>query len=241
VIDLHSHVLPGLDDGPDTLDESIQVLTEVAAEGVSAIAATPHVGARYPTTAEEMEHELTRTAAAAEERGIAVRLLSGGEVELEWLSRLSHDELRRFSLGGGGRYLLVELPWSGWPPDAFTLLERVSEAGLRPVIAHPERHTEIQERPGHLEALVGAGALLQVTASSLEGLHGRRAQKAARALLDFGMVHLIASDRHGRGIRRATMRQARRRLGDRRLADWLTVEVPAAVVAGEDLPARPPG
>jgi protein-tyrosine phosphatase len=241
VIDLHAHVLPGLDDGPRTLGESLDVLAEVAADGVSAIAATPHVGARYPTTAAQMEHELRRTGAALEERGIPVGLLPGGEVELEWLATLSDDELHRFSLGGGGRYLLVEFPWNGWPPDALTLLARLSEAGLQPVIAHPERHTEVQERPGHLEALVAGGALLQVTSSSLVGLHGRRAQRTARDLLGFGMVHLVASDRHGAGIRRATMRQARRRLGDGPLADWLTVDVPAAVVAGEDLPAKPPG
>jgi protein-tyrosine phosphatase len=237
MIDLHAHVLPGIDDGPADLEESLAVLAEVVAEGVTAIAATPHVGARYPTQADEMERELARTAAALAERQLPLRLLPGGEVELEWLPRLDDSDLRRFSLGGSGRYLLVELPWDGWPADALGLLARVSDAGLRPVIAHPERHAEIQEQPGRLQALVAGGVLLQVTASSLEGLHGRRAKQTANDLLRYGMVQLVASDRHGRGIRRATMQQAHRALGGGPLADRLTVEVPAAIVAGDDVPA----
>lgn len=239
MIDLHAHVLPAVDDGPATLDESLEVLAHVVAEGVTAIAATPHVGARYPTTAADMEDRVRTTAAALVEHGIELELLPGGEVELQWLPHLGDDELRRFSLGGSGRYLLVELPWDAWPPDALALLARVSDAGLRPVIAHPERHGEVQERPGRLEALVASGVLLQVTASSLEGLHGRRARQAALELLRFGMVHLVASDRHGAGMRRATMLQARRALGDGPLADWLTIDVPAAIVAGEELPPAP--
>jgi protein-tyrosine phosphatase len=239
MIDLHSHVLPGVDDGPTTLEESLDVLERVNAEGVTAIAATPHVGARYPTAAETMERGVSRTSAALADRGIPLRLLSGGEVELDWLPRLADQDLHRFSLAGSGRYLLVELPWDGWAPDMVALLARVSELGMQPVIAHPERHAEVQERPGRLEALVAGGALLQVTASSLEGLHGRKARKTAEQLLRFGFVHLVASDRHGTQMRRATLEQARRRLGNGSLADWLTIDVPAAVVAGADLPPRP--
>jgi protein-tyrosine phosphatase len=238
MIDLHSHVLPGVDDGPKSLEESLDVLKRAAKE-VTAIAATPHVGARYPTTAALMERELDRTASALSAGGSRLRLLPGGEVELGWLGGLSDDELHRFSLAGSGRYLLVELPWDGWARDTPELLGRVSELGLRPVIAHPERHLEVQERPGRVEALVAGGALLQVTASSLVGLHGRKAEATARQLIEFGLAHMVASDRHGTGLRRATMKQARRKLGKNRLTDWLTTDVPAAVVAGADLPPRP--
>lgn len=240
MIDLHSHVLAGIDDGPKSLEESLAVLA-AAAEEVSAIAATPHVGARYPTTAAVMERELERTADALSAGGSPLRLLSGGEIELGWLGGLSDDELSRFSLAGSGRYLLVELPWDGWARDTPDLLGRVSGLGLRPVIAHPERHVEVQERPGRVEALVAGGALLQVTASSLVGLHGRKAEATARQLIGFGLAHMVASDRHGTGLRRATMKQARRKLGNSNLTDWLTTDVPAAIVAGADPPPRPGG
>jgi protein-tyrosine phosphatase len=240
MIDLHSHVLAGIDDGPKTLEESLEVLA-AAAEDVSAIAATPHVGARYPTTAALMERELERTAEALSARGSPLRLLPGGEIELAWLGGLSDDELLRFSLAGSGRYLLVELPWDGWARETPELLGRVSGLGLRPVIAHPERYVDVQERPGRAEALVTGGALLQVTASSLLGQHGRKSQATARQLIGFGLVHMVASDRHGTGLRRATMQQARRKLGNGLLTDWLTTDVPAAVVAGADVPPRPGG
>jgi protein-tyrosine phosphatase len=218
------------------MEESLEVLAAAAGEGVTAIAATPHVGARYPIAPAEMERAVAATAAAAEAAEIPLRVLQGGEVELAWLPQLSDDELRRFSLGGSGRYLLVELSWDGWLPDALELIDRVAGVGLRPVIAHPERHVEVQEQPGRLQALVGGGVLLQVTASSLEGLHGRRAQRTAQDLLRYGMVHLVASDRHGPRMRRATMEHAYRALGGGELAERLTVEVPAAIVAGDDLP-----
>jgi protein-tyrosine phosphatase len=239
VIDLHAHVLAGLDDGPADQAEAIEVLAAAAGEGVSVIAATPHVSERYPNSPAAIERELAWTVAAVEEQALPLTVVGAGEIELTWLPRLGDDDLQRLSFGGLGRYVLVELPWDEAFGDLTTSLERLAGLGLRAVIAHPERHTEVQERPGRLEALVTAGALLQLNASSLVGLHGRRAAKTATELLSFGLAHLVASDRHGGGIRRATMTEARRSLGGGALAEWLTTSVPEAVLRGGELPPRP--
>jgi protein-tyrosine phosphatase len=111
--------------------------------------------------------------------------------------------------------------------------------GFSVVLAHPERNYEVQERPQRLERLAESGVLMQLTAASLDGRLGPRAQKTARRLLDLELAHLIASDAHAPEIRRIGMTAATARLGDESLAHWLTDAMPAAIVAGAALPERP--
>lgn len=232
-------MLPGLDDGPATIEESVRVAAAAAAEGVTVLAATPHVSARYPTSPREMEDELRRLRAALAQRGIALELVPGGEVALDRLPALDAGDLRRLALAGNPGYLLVEFPYEGWPGDLPVTLSRLAEAGIRPVLAHPERNSEVQARPGRLEPLVGEGALVQITAASVDGRLGRPAQETARTLLDFGLAHMLASDAHGFAVRTFGLAAARRKLRDEALGRWLTDEVPAAIVSGSKLPARP--
>jgi protein-tyrosine phosphatase len=238
LIDLHAHVLPGIDDGPTDVEGAIELLEEAAAHGVKGFAATPHVSERYPTTADAMERGIARLTAHIEARSLPLRLLAGGEIAWDSVARIRPAELRRFSLGGRGRFLLVELPWDAAPDTAATL-RVLRELALRPVIAHPERYAYIQAAPASLDSLIEAGALAQVTISSLLGEHGRAAASTARSLLENGLVHLLASDVHGRGIRRAGLWEARAALADEPLVSWLTQDVPLAVVRGADLPPRP--
>lgn len=235
MIDLHSHILPGLDDGVRTVEDALELARAAAAEGVEAIAATPHVRADYPTTAAQMEQGVAELAAALERAGMALRVLPGGELDLEWLSQLEPDEVRRFTLGGSGRYVLLEFPYAGWPIALLPTIARLGAAGLTPLLAHPERNSSVQERPGRLAEAIGAGALAQVTSASVEGRLGRRAQAAARRLLELGLVDVIASDSHGAEVRSFGLRAAADSLGDPGLARYLTVEAPAAIVAGRPL------
>jgi protein-tyrosine phosphatase len=239
MIDLHTHVLPGIDDGPAELEGALDLASTAVERGVSAVAATPHVSGRYPTTVEAMRAGVAELSAALAERGIRLEVWPGGEVEAERLPSLDADELRGFSLAGRGRYLLVELPWEAMTPEATAALTELRSEGLVPVVAHPERYDYVQAAPARLEALAESGALFQVTVSSLLGHHGRSAERAARDLLDAGLVHLLASDVHGRGLRRAGLWEARAAVRDDALVEWLTHGVPAAVLAGEPLPSRP--
>jgi protein-tyrosine phosphatase len=239
MIDLHAHILPGLDDGVATVEEACELARRAAADGVTAIAATPHVREDYPTTPAQMEAAVRVLREAFRVAGIGVDLLPGGEIALESLALLDREDLLRFSLAQSGRYLLVEFPYVGWPLALETSLRKVQAAGLVPIIAHPERNREVQERPDRLAPLVAAGTLVQITAASLDGRLGRSARKAAQALLHDGAAHLLASDAHSAGVREAGLADAFAAVGDAALARYLTSDAPAAIVAGDVLPMRP--
>jgi len=239
VIDLHSHILPGLDDGAVDLADALEIARAAAADGITAIAATPHVREDYPTTADAMESGVRHLRAGLEREGIAIELLPGGEVSLERLDRLSHDELRRCGLGGKSNFLLIETPYWDFPPLFGEVVDQVRSFGMNPVIAHPERNPAIQADLGKVATLVDQGALIQVTAASLDGRLGSRTRASARKLVDAGLVHLVGSDAHTAGIREAGLSGACKVIGDEPLAQWLTESVPAAIVRNEPLPPRP--
>jgi protein-tyrosine phosphatase len=240
MLDLHSHILPGFDDGARTIEDSCRLARAASAEGIRAIAATPHVRADYPTTADAMEQavaELRRTLAW---QRIPVDVLQGGELDIDFLrTRLSTEEAARFALAGQGRHLLLEFPYGGWPLALEQTIFELRVAGLTPVLAHPERNKEVQGRPERLEQLVRAGALVQVTATSVDGRLGRSSRTAAMRLLDLGLVHILASDAHPPDLRPIGFAAAVDALGDPGLARYLTEDAPAAIAAGES-PTRPP-
>ena len=235
MIDLHSHVLPGLDDGAADLDEAVAICRAAAAGGIDVLAATPHVRDDYPTTPEQMEDAL---AALRDAAGDIVRLVPGGELDLAELDR-PREELARFALAGNPAYLLVETPYVGWPLDLADRLFRLRSTGVTPVLAHPERNREVQERPELLEPIVAGGTLVQLTAGSVDGRLGRRARAGATTLLDRGLAHLLASDAHSPEVRAIGMADAVEALDDAQLARWLTVDVPGAILDGGAVPPRP--
>jgi protein-tyrosine phosphatase len=239
VIDLHSHILPGLDDGARDLEEAMEIARSAVADGISVIAATPHVREDYPTTSRAMENGVAHLTAALDRAGIELVLLPGGELALEQFDRLSPDELRRFGLGGNPAYLLVETPYFEWPLSFGDVIFRLAAAGFTPVIAHPERNAVVQHDLEPVAWLVRAGALVQVTAASLDGRLGSRTRACARRLLDAELVHLLGSDAHSPGLREAGLSRAAAAVGDKALARWLTEDVPHAIIAAEPLPARP--
>jgi protein-tyrosine phosphatase len=235
VIDLHSHVLPGLDDGAADLDEALAICRAAAEDGIEVLAATPHVRDDYPTTAEQMEQALAAVRAAA---GDSVRLVGGGEIDLARLD-LPRAELARFALAGNPKYLLVETPYGGWPLDLPEKLFRLLAEGITPVLAHPERNGEVQQRPELLEPIVAGGTLVQLTAASIDGRMGRRARSCAATLLERNLAHLLASDAHAPSVRAIGMGAAVASIGDEALARWLTAEVPGAILENDPVPPRP--
>lgn len=239
MIDLHSHILPRVDDGPLTLGESLGIAVAAVADGIEILAATPHVRADYPTRPEAMEAGVEQLRSALAEAGIPLELRTGGEIALPMLDQLSEDALARFGLGGSPAYVLLEFPYGGWPATLAAVVLDLRSRGITPVIAHPERNAEVQADPERLRPIVLAGALVQLTSASLDGRFGKRARTAAYVLLDRWLAHLIASDAHTPDIRSIGMRAASAAVGDVELARWLTEDVPAAIIAGEPAPTRP--
>lgn len=239
MIDLHSHVLPAVDDGAENMGMSLALLRASADGGITHIAATPHVRADYPTSPETMEAGVAALNAAAHEAGIPIVVLTGGELDIEQMTSFDDGTLARFGLGGNAGALLVECPYVGWPAGLRILTSSLAARGFAVVLAHPERNPVVQASPVTLRPLVADGVLVQLTASSVDGRLGQGAKRASRALLDAGLAHMIASDAHSTTVRAAGLAAAAASLDDRALAQWLTEDVPAAVMHGAELPARP--
>ncbi len=232
MIDLHAHILPGYDDGVRSLEEARKLARSSAAEGVTAIAATPHVRADYPTTPERMLRGVERLRDDFATAGIPVDVLSGGEIDLARLWELDLDALRRFTLAASGRWLLVETPYRGWPPLLRRTLDMLRREGLALLLAHPERNGEVQANPSLLEPLVAEGLRVQITAASVDGRLGRDAQACAEALLELGLAHVLASDAHHPAERAGGLAAAAASIGDPELVRRLTRDAPGAIVAG---------
>jgi protein-tyrosine phosphatase len=239
MFDLHSHILPGVDDGPSTLEESLEIAKAAVADGIELVAATPHVRHDYPTPVATMEQLVAQLEAALLTESIPLELRTGGEIALEQLDVLSPEELRRFGLAGNPRFLLVEFPYYGWPLDLGNRIFELRRHGITAVIAHPERNAEVQEAPDRLRPLVEAGSLVQITAGSIDGKLGRSSQGAAAQLVDLELAHVLASDAHAPSVRSIGMSAAAQAIGDDALASWLARDVPAAIASDQPLPERP--
>lgn len=235
MIDLHSHVLPGIDDGARDVAGSVEILRAAQADGITRIAATPHVRADWPTSPDAMEAGVRELNALGED----VEVLPGGELDLDYAAALDDGTLRRFGLGGNPNLLLLEMPFVGWPLDLPDRIFGFVVRGFRIVLAHPERNAEVQERPELVAPLVDAGVVVQLTAAAVDGRLGRRAAKSARALVDAGHAHVLASDAHAPAVRAAGLAAAADALGDAALGRWMTDDVPASLLVNEPMPPRP--
>jgi protein-tyrosine phosphatase len=239
VIDLHCHILPGVDDGALDLADSLGMARQASRDGIAAVCATPHIRHDHGVAIGELADRVTRLGRAVAEAGLSVRVLPGGEVAEPRAAALSDADLRRVSLGGGGHWILLE-PRAGPLSDSLTTaIDALAARGFSCLVAHPERHltADLVDR---LRDCTRRGALVQVTAALLED------GPAARALLDLvarGVVHVVASDAHsshgGRPVKLSSAIDRMRSAGvpAARLR-WIAEEVPTAIVRGE--PVSPP-
>jgi protein-tyrosine phosphatase len=239
VIDLHSHILPGVDDGAQSIEDSIEIALAAVADGITVLAATPHVRDDFPTAPETMETLVGEVRRVLAREQIQLDVRKGGELALDYLGRIAEDDLGRYGLAGNPSYLLLEFPYYGWPLSLPQIVFRLRTLGITAVIAHPERNGEVQAEPERLRPLISAGALVQVTAASLDGRLGRMARATGLALVEQELAHLLASDAHSASVRAVGMRAAAEAVGDQDVARWLATDVPAAIVAGSPLPPRP--
>lgn len=244
MLDLHCHILPGVDDGPDAIEQSLALARAAAADGVHTIVATPHLRADHPTVVpSELAGRCAELGSRFAREGIPVRLVPGGEVDLVWAHEAEADDLRLVTYGQRGTDLLLETPYGPLPPTFERLVAALVAQGLRVLLAHPERNPTFQRHPDRLEALVGDAVLVQLTAASLVQDPARsRSSRLARVLLDIGCAHVIASDAHGVGtfgrVALSEAVEAATWLAPAR-SRWMVTDAPAAVLAGERLPPSP--
>ena len=244
MIDLHSHVLPALDDGTKSHAEAVELAARAAADGVRTIAATPHLRADHPNVRPaELARAVDELRASLREAEVDIEIAVGGEVDILWARRASRDELVLASYGQQGSDLLVETPYSFLSPVFERLLEDVRELGFRVLLAHPERNPSFQADPERLAALVRSGVLVQVGADVLAAAPRRsRSRRLALWLMERGLAHVIASDAHGPHVARGpelspAVAAAERVAGPRGV--WMVTDAPAAILSGEPLPAAP--
>lgn len=243
MIDLHCHLLPGVDDGPATTAEAVALARGMAQAGVRTAVATPHVSADHPNGPERIAVAAAALATALAREGVDLDVRVGAEIELGCLARLDDGALAALGLGGGPA-LLVECPYGPLPPGLDEVLRDLRERGHQPVLAHPERSPGFQRDPKRLAAAVRAGALCSITAGSLAGRFGRTVRASALGMLREGLVHDVASDAHDLrrrppGLREEIAAAEDRLPGVAALTEWLTEIAPAAILAGAPPPSRP--
>jgi protein-tyrosine phosphatase len=243
VIDIHCHVLPGLDDGPASMHDALALAEAAAASGTTVLVATPHIDHTWRVRPERIPERAAALQHALSERGVQLEIRTGAEIAPTRLPDLSLEQLSRLRLGDGP-YLLLECPLSSTAGDFDALLLRIRERGELIVLAHPERSPLFQREPARLAALVRAGLLCAITAGAIEGAFGQTVRGFSIELLREQLVHAISSDAHDVSMRPPGIGQALASVnaelpGIERCNEWLTVLAPRAILAGEPLPPRP--
>jgi len=233
VIDIHCHLLPGIDDGPATLADALALARALVEDGVTHVVATPHV---YPGLYNNLRSSIGPVAKffAAELRqaGLPLHLSWAGELRLtpEVLDLMQQDELPSLGTHNGLRTVLLEMPDGQVPMGAERFVSQLLQHKYLPIIVHPERNKGVMDNIDRLRPLVEMGCPVQVTAASLVGGFGSRAQDTALDLLDEGWVSVVATDAHNLGGRRPRLSEARTWLEQNlgaETAHELTVAMPA--------------
>ncbi|PEJ59493.1 tyrosine protein phosphatase [Bacillus sp. AFS002410] len=209
MIDLHCHILPGLDDGPKTMEESIGMARAAVANGIHTIIASPHhQNGRYNTDRKTILEKIEQLNHVLQENEIHLTILPGQEIRL--YGELIQDfELNQIvSINDGMRYALCELPSSHIPRFANRLFYEMQANRITPILVHPERNKVLINEPDILYDFVQKGILTQITASSLTGKFGKKIQKFSFKCIESNLAHTVASDAHNTGSRSFQLSEA---------------------------------
>ena len=239
VIDIHSHILPGVDDGAASDEEALEMLRLAELDGIDRIVATPHVPPKPGTTLapEQILERVDALNTLVTQNGIPIEVLAGSEIRFEpdIVDALQRGEMLTLN---GSPYVLVELPLFGdWPVHLRSTIFDLQMAGYLPILAHVERYPAVQRDPKLLDDLIGTGVLMQVNADSIGGGDGDRSRATARRLLTARMVHLVASDAHSPRTRVPRIASAYARateLVDAAYVEWMK-HASDAVINGEPI------
>jgi len=242
MIDLHCHILPGIDDGAPDLETSLDMAAALIDDGVEAVVCTPHIlpglyhntGPQIRTATEDLRFALARS-------GLRLNLFSGADahISVDFVSKLRNGEILTLA---DSRYVLLELPMHVRPEPLYKIVFEMIVAGYVPILSHPERLAWIEAQYGLIEDLVRAGVWLQLTSGSLLGKFGRSAKYWAERLLDEGIAHLLATDAHDTSRRAPDLKRGRdaaaARVGEHE-ANNLVITRPRGILANvspSDLP-----
>jgi protein-tyrosine phosphatase len=243
VIDLHCHILPGLDDGPANLDFSLAMARAAVEAGTQLIVATPHIRADFNVDPAEIEPRVDLFNDRLQRDRLPLRVLPGAEIGWAGATDLDDTQLARLSLGSGGRVLL-ESPYGKKPVDVEGILAKLKERGFQAVLAHPERCPLFQRDPERLRRIVAGGTLCSITSGSMLGQFGQTVRTFTIRMLRDGLVHDVASDAHDHLHRPpglvAGFADVKDEIpGIERHAPWYTVTSPVAILAGNPIPKAP--
>ncbi len=236
MIDLHTHILPGLDDGAKDIEQSLAMAQIAADDGITMLAATPHViSGEIDNRKEDILQKVKELNDLLDSVGIPLQILPGAEYRLEpdLPQRLAAGEL--LTINDTGQYLLVELPATMVPDYTGRILYDLQLQGITPIIAHPERNGGFEQDPELLQDLISRGILAQITSASITGQFGKSVKKTALKILQEGSAHLIASDAHSSHGRSPVLSGAFLELENRWGTDYartLTAETPRLIIAG---------
>jgi len=209
MLDFHSHILPGLDDGAPDMDTALEMARIAVADGITEMVATPHyIEGSMENGIETTLSKVEEFQRALDEQSIPLKVFPGAEIYLspETSKLLVGGEL--MTVNNKGKYLLVELPMQNVPDYVENILFELKVSGVTPIIAHPERNLELASNPNLILELVLKGYLLQINSGSVKGLYGKQVRKTAQLLIRNGLVHLVGSDAHSMGERSPKVREA---------------------------------
>jgi|SRR5690625_1108747 len=208
LIDIHSHILPGVDDGPEVEEESIAMAQAAVEEGITTIVASPHHKNRsYENYKDEIITNVTVLNDLLEAQKIPLHVAVGQEVRIygEIVEDYNKGEIQTVN---DSKYILIEFPYDSVPHYTEQLFYDIQVEGLRPIIVHPERNRELLENHQRMYELVRNGAITQITAGSLVGKFGKQMEQFAHQLIQANLTHLIASDAHNTTTRGFCLQEA---------------------------------
>lgn len=239
MVDIHCHILPGLDDGPKQLADSLAMAKMAIADGITHVVATPHSNDTYVFKPDLIREHCEELRAAA---GEELKLATGCDFHMNFENmQVLRREPARFTINQKN-YLLVEFADFAVPPAMDGILKEMLVSGITPIITHPERNPVLRSRSQRVLEWVGHGCFVQVTAGSLLGRFGPLAKGAAERWLDHDFIHFFASDAHNVTSRPLLLREAYETVSKRKgqkVADALFRENPLAAFEGRPLPHTP--
>lgn len=236
MIDIHTHILPGLDDGAQNWEDTLNMARAAVAEGISTLIATPHhANGRYDNRAHDITEHVCRVNERLIAAGVPVSIRPGQEI------RVHNDLLEAWYRGellplGDSKYVLIEMPSSRIPKEMDELIHEFHVMNLKPIIAHPERNAEIAKHPERLAELVEAGAFAQITSHSLLGGFGKQIQQFAWSLCRSGLIHVVSSDVHHIERRGFRLREAYDAIREHMGEQWESYLLRNAICVAEDKP-----